>query len=50
MIEALYNLFRAFMMVQEVQFLIDSPCVINFKSAWGQLIEATGHYLNSVGS
>ena len=50
MVEAFYYLLRAFMMVQKFQFLIDPPAVINIKSAWGQLVAATGHYLNSLGS
>lgn len=50
MVETCYSVLRAFMMVQELQFLIDPPGVINFKSAWGQLVEATGHYLDSLGS
>lgn len=41
---------RAFMMVSEFQFLIDSLCVINFRSTWSQSVEPTGHYLNSSGS
>lgn len=44
------HLLRALVMVLEFQFLIGPPCVISFKSVWGQLVEATGHYLNSVGS
>ena len=50
MVVAFYNLLRALVMVREFQFLIGPPCVISFKSVWGQLVEATGHYLNSVGS
>lgn len=38
------------MMVQGFKFLTDPPNVINFKSTWGQLVEATGHYLDSFGS
>lgn len=41
---------RAFVMVLELQFLIDSPGVINFKSICGQLVEITGHYVDSLGS
>lgn len=43
------HLLGALVMVRAFQFLI-TPCVISFKSVWGQLVEATGHYLNSVGS
>ena len=37
--EAFYNLLRASVMVQKLQFLIDPPGTINFKSAWGSRLK-----------
>lgn len=49
-VEAFCYLLRAFVMVHGFPFLNDPPSIINLKSAWGQLVDATGHYLNSLGS
>lgn len=49
-VEAFCYLLRAFVMVQGFPFLNDPPSIINFKSAWGQLVEAIEPYLNSLGS
>ena len=50
MVGTFYYILRAFTMVEEFQLLIDSPCVINFRSTSSQLVEPTGHYLNSLES
>ena len=35
---------------RRVSVIIDPPCVINFKPTLGQLVELTGHYMDSLGS
>ena len=39
MAEAFYYLLRASVMIQKLQFLIDLPGAINFKSAWGSQLK-----------